>query len=177
MGESAAQWIAHVKQSELAGVIKEFGEERFAKRIATAIVKAREESEIDTTKKLADIVAEAHPAWEKHKHPATRTFQAIRIYINRELDDLKMFLAQTLQVLAPGGRLAIISFHSLEDRIVKQFMQKQHKGDEYPLDLPVMHSQINRTMKKIGKLITPSAVELDENVRARSAKLRVAEML
>jgi len=176
-GESAAEWLAKVKQQELAAVIKEYGEERYAKRIAGAIVKARVESEIETTKQLADIVAEAHPAWEKFKHPATRTFQAIRIFINRELEDLKAFLAQSLEVLAPQGRLAVISFHSLEDRIVKQYIQKQHKGDEFPLDLPVMHSQLSQRMKKVGKMIVPSKQEVEANPRARSAKLRIAEKL
>lgn len=176
-GPSAGQWLASASQSEIATVIKEYGEERYAKRIAGAIVKARTANAIETTTQLANIVAEAHPAWEKHKHPATRTFQAIRIFINQELEDLKRFLDQALEVLAPGGRLAVISFHSLEDRIVKQFIQKQMKGDEFPVDLPVMHSELDRRMKKIGKMQIPSEAELRQNPRARSAKLRVAEKL
>ena len=176
-GQSAADWIATAKQEDIASVLKEYGEERFAKRIAGAIVKARDVRPIETTKQLAGIVAEAHPAWEKHKHPATRSFQAIRIFINKELEDLKSFLEQALEVLAPKGRLAVISFHSLEDRIVKQFIQKQVKGDELPPDLPVMQSQLNRRMKKVGKMIVPSKAEVANNPRARSAKLRIAEKL
>lgn len=176
-GQSAAEWVATASQEDMAAVIKEYGEERFAKRIAGAIAKARAEEVIDTTKKLADIVAAAHPAWEKHKHPATRTFQAIRIFVNRELEDLKAFLNQSLEVLASHGRIAVISFHSLEDRIVKQFIQKQIKGDEFPPDLPVMESKIARHMRKVGKMITPTKEEIARNPRARSAKLRIAEKL
>jgi len=176
-GDSAADWLAREKEAEIARVIKVYGEERYAKRIAKAIVTARQASEITTTKQLADIVAAAHPAWEKHKHPATRSFQAIRIHINHELSDLESCLQQTLDVLAPGGRLAVISFHSLEDRIVKRFIQKQVKGDEYPLDLPVANVTLNQKLKKVGKPITPSEEELKENVRARSARLRIAESI
>ncbi len=176
-GLSAAQWLVKAEQADIATVLKEYGEERYAKRIANAIVKARTEKTIDTTKQLADIVAAAHPAWEKHKHPATRAFQAIRIYINRELDDLKDFLAQSLEVLAPEGRIAVISFHSLEDRIVKQFIQRQCKGDDFPLDLPVTQDQLSQRMKKIGKMIIPTEAEIAQNPRSRSAKLRIAEKL
>ena len=174
---SAAEWLASEKESELVKVFKEYGEERYAKRIAKAIVKARGEADITTTKQLANIVADAHPAWEKHKHPATRVFQAIRIYINKELSDLEQCLAQSIEVLAIGGRLAVISFHSLEDRIVKRFIQQHVKGDEFPHDLPVMNSVLQQKLKKIGKLITPSDQEIDQNPRARSARLRVAELL
>jgi len=175
--QSAAQWLATEKESEIARVLKEYGEERYAKRIAKAIVAARQEVNITSTLQLADIVAKAHPAWEKHKHPATRTFQAIRIYINKELFDLQNFLEQALGVLAPGGRLAIISFHSLEDRLVKRFIQKQARGDDFPIDLPIQNSQLNKTLRKVGKLITPSEEELVANPRARSGRLRVAEKL
>ena len=174
---SAAQWLASEKEAELAKIFKEYGEERYAKRIARAIVKARNESAITTTKQLANIVADSHPAWEKHKHPATRVFQAIRIYINKELADLEQCLAQSIEVLTKGGRLAVISFHSLEDRIVKRFIQQHVKGDEFPHDLPVMNSVLKQKLKKVGKLIIPSDQEIDQNPRARSARLRVAELL
>jgi len=176
-GLSAAEWLAQEKESEIARVLKVYGEERYAKRIAKAIVKARDESEFTSTKQLADVVAAAHPAWEKHKHPATRAFQAIRIFINEELSDVELCLQQSLDVLTVGGRLAVISFHSLEDRIVKRFIQQNVKGDEFPLDLPVMNSALKQKLKKIGKLITPSDQEIDKNPRARSAKLRVAELI
>ncbi len=176
-GLSAAEWLAEEKESEIARVLKLYGEERYAKRIAKAIVKAREESDITSTKQLADIVKEAHPAWEKHKHPATRAFQGIRIFINEELSDVESCLQQSLDVLAVGGRLVVISFHSLEDRIVKRFIQHNVKGDEFPLDLPIMNSALKQKLKKIGKLITPSDQEIEANPRARSAKLRVAELI
>ncbi len=175
-GISASEWLASAKQSEIAEVLKEYGEERFAKRIAGAIVKVCEErGPIATTAELSKIVKEANPKWERDKHPATRSFQAIRIYINRELDDLDAFLAQAVELLAPGGRLAIISFHSLEDRRVKQFIRKQAKGDDFPPDLPVLDSQLKRRLKPIGKAVRAGKAELAENPRARSAVLRVAE--
>ncbi len=175
-GMSASEWLASAKQSEIAEVLKEYGEERFAKRIAGAIVKACEEKgPIATTAELSKIVKEANPKWERDKHPATRSFQAIRIYINRELDDLDAFLQQAVDLLAPGGRLAIISFHSLEDRRVKRFIREQAKGDDFPPDLPVLDSQLNRRLKAVGKAIRASSVEVAENPRARSAVLRVAE--
>jgi len=175
-GQSAAEWLATAKEDEIAGVLKEYGEERFAKRIARAIVKVcQERGRIETTAELAKVVSEANPKWERDKHPATRSFQAIRIYINRELDDLDDFLRQSVELLAPGGRLAIISFHSLEDRRVKQFIRQQVKGDEFPPDLPVMESQLKRRLKSVGKAIRAGKAELAENPRARSAVLRVAE--
>lgn len=175
-GVSASEWLASAKQSEIAEVLKEYGEERFAKRIAGAIVKVcAEQGPIATTAELSKIVKEANPKWERDKHPATRAFQAIRIYINRELDDLDAFLAQAVDLLAPGGRLAIISFHSLEDRRVKQFIRKQAKGDDFPPDLPVLDSQLNRRLKLVGKAIRATKGEVAENPRARSAVLRIAE--
>jgi 16S rRNA (cytosine1402-N4)-methyltransferase len=176
-GMSAAEWIAQVKETELADVLHTFGEERFARRIARAIVGARANGALVTTRALADVVAAAHPAWEKHKHPATRSFQAIRIAINSELDDIKGFLRQALTVLQPGGKLAVISFHSLEDRLVKQFMLKESRGDDYPPDLPVTADMLNPTLRLVGKAIAPSAAEVDANPRARSAHLRVAQKL
>jgi 16S rRNA (cytosine1402-N4)-methyltransferase len=175
-GISAAQWLATAKASEIAEVLKEYGEERFAKRIAGAIVKVREEpGALTTTAQLAKVVKEANPKWERDKHPATRSFQAIRIYINRELDDLDAFLEQAVELLAPGGRLAIISFHSLEDRRVKRFIREEARGDDFPPDLPVMDSQLNRRLKPLGKAIRAGKAELALNPRARSAVLRVAE--
>ncbi|TDY01140.1 16S rRNA (cytosine(1402)-N(4))-methyltransferase RsmH [Thiohalophilus thiocyanatoxydans] len=176
-GPTAAQWLADAGEKEIARVLKEYGEERFAKRIARAIVAARNEQPITTTKQLSAIVAAANPAWEKGKDPATRAFQAIRIYINHELDELDECLLQITDLLVPGGRLVVISFHSLEDRRIKQFMRKQSKGDDFPPDLPVMQSQLKPKMKLIGKAQRAADAEVDNNPRARSAVLRVAEKL
>jgi len=176
-GQSAAEWLNEADDREIASVLKEYGEERFAKRIARAIVKARDEKPITTTKELSAIVAEANPAWERGKDPATRSFQAIRIFINRELDDLADCLTKVIDVLKPGGRLVVISFHSLEDRQVKRFMREMVKGDDFPLDLPVMQSQLNPKMKMIGKAIRAGKEELNNNPRARSAIMRIAEKL
>ncbi|HEX6590766.1 MAG TPA: 16S rRNA (cytosine(1402)-N(4))-methyltransferase RsmH [Moraxellaceae bacterium] len=176
-GPSAAEWIADVAEDELARVLFEFGEERHSRRIARAIVKARAEKPITRTKELAEIVAAAHPAWEKHKHPATRAFQAIRIAINNELGDIQQFLRDAMAVLKPGGRLAVISFHSLEDRMVKQFFQKEAKGDDFPPGLPVTVDMLKPRLKIIGKAIDPSDAEVQANPRARSARLRVAEKI
>jgi 16S rRNA (cytosine1402-N4)-methyltransferase len=176
-GVTAAQWLKDISESDLSDVLHGYGEERFARRIAKAIVTARATRSIDTTKVLADIVAAAHPAWEKHKHPATRSFQAIRIALNRELDDLRDFLDQSLKVLAPAGRLAVISFHSLEDRMVKRFIEKHCKGDDFPAGLPVTQSQMRPLLKRVGKPVVPTENEVQNNVRARSSRLRVAERL
>ncbi|PRD35791.1 UNVERIFIED_CONTAM: rsmH [Trichonephila clavipes] len=176
-GVSAADWLAGVSEADLADALKTYGEERHARRIARALVAARAKAAITTTRQLAELVAAAHPAWEKHKHPATRSFQAIRIVVNRELGDLEDFLDQALAVLAPGGRLAVISFHSLEDRLVKQFIQKAVKGDDFPPGLPVTWQQLRPQLKKIGKAVEPSEAEVDRNPRARSARLRIAERL
>lgn len=174
-GISAADWLNGAEADEIAQVFKTYGEERFARRIARAIVEARGMQPIQTTGRLAEIVAAANPAWEKGKHPATRCFQAIRIHINRELDDLKACLDQSLRVLAPGGRLAVISFHSLEDRIVKRFMRDAERGEQFPPGIPVTEQQRNSRLRRIGKAIKPSRREVDENPRARSSVLRVAE--
>ncbi|WP_428607969.1 16S rRNA (cytosine(1402)-N(4))-methyltransferase RsmH [Sedimenticola sp.] len=174
-GVSAADWLRTVEVDELAHVFKTYGEERFAKRIARALVEARAEHLIETTRQLAEIVAAANPAWEKGKHPATRCFQAIRIHINRELDDLKDCLDQSLRVLVPGGRLAVISFHSLEDRIVKRFMRDAERGDRFPAGIPVTEQQRNSRVALIGKAVKASRREVEVNPRARSAVLRVAE--
>lgn len=174
-GRSAAEWIATAAEEEIANVMYEFGEERYSRRIARAIVRERAQQPITRTLQLAEIVKQANPAWEKHKHPATRAFQAIRIFINRELEALDHLLGKAVNLLAPGGRLVIISFHSLEDRLVKQFIQRQSKGDDFPRDLPVMTAAIKPALKKIGKAIKASVDEIDKNPRARSAVMRVAE--
>lgn len=176
-GESAAEWLAHVGEAELANVFREYGEERFHRRIARAVVSARQEQPILRTLQLADIVSAANPAWEKNKHPATRCFQAIRIYINRELDELRSLLDESLELLAPGGRLVVISFHSLEDRMVKRHMRRMSEGDNLPSRLPVTEAQRNRRMRTVGKAVKASKGELARNPRARSAVMRVAEKL
>jgi 16S rRNA (cytosine1402-N4)-methyltransferase len=174
-GESAAEWLAKAETGEIAQVLKQYGEERHAKRIARAIVAARMEQPIETTGQLAELVSRANPAWEKGKHPATRSFQAIRIFINGELDALRETLDGVIDVLAPGGRLAVISFHSLEDRIVKRFMRDQAKGDPFPPGLPVTDDQRQPRLRLVGKAMTPDEAEISANPRARSAVLRVAE--
>ena len=176
-GQSAADWVNTAEEQEISKVIWEYGEDRFSRRIARAIVREREEAAITTTKRLADIIAGASPSREKHKHPATRAFQAIRIHINRELDDLIECLDKALEILKPGGRLVVISFHSLEDRIAKRFIRKHAKGDELPRWMPVTEDQLNKRMKPLGKAIKPSKQEVDHNPRARSAVMRVAEKL
>jgi len=176
-GISAADWLATAKEQEITQVLKEYGEERFAKRIARAIINVRDESPIHTTRQLASIIAAANPKHEKGKDPATRSFQAIRIFINQELADIKACLSQVVDVLKPGGRLVAISFHSLEDRMIKRFIREQVKGDDFPLDLPVTHAQLNPKMKMIGKAVRAGKAELGVNPRARSAVMRVAERL
>lgn len=177
VGQTAAEWLAGVDESSLAQVLKEYGEERFAKRIARAIVEAQAIEPIVTTERLAKIVSEANPAWEKGKHPATRAFQAIRIFINDELKDLDDVLTQALDALTVGGRLVIISFHSLEDRRVKRFIRQQAKGDPLPVGVPVRDKQLNKRLRIVGKAVKATAVELDRNPRARSAVMRVAEKI
>ncbi len=176
-GQTAAEWLARCSHEELSRVCKEYGEERYAKRIARAVIAERERKPIVTTAHLADVVSAANPAWEKGKHPATRVFQAIRIFINNELQELDDVLQQALDALSVGGRLVVISFHSLEDRRVKQFIRKQVLGDELPPGLPVTEDALNRRLRKIGKAIKASQDELQHNPRARSAVMRVAEKL
>ncbi len=174
-GLSARQWLARVERDELATVLKRFGEERFARRIATAIVAARQTAEIATTGELAEIIAAAVPVKEKNRHPATRSFQAIRIYINQELQSLEAGLEAALDALAVQGRLAVISFHSLEDRIVKRFMRDKSSRPVLPAGLPIMDADIDVPFRRIGKPVAPGADELAVNPRARSARLRVLE--
>lgn len=176
-GISAAEWLARVSEPDLARVLAEFGEERFHRRIARALAAARQQAPITTTTRLADLVAAAVPTREPGQHPATRAFQAIRIAINDELGELRAALPQAMRVLAPSGRLVVISFHSLEDRVVKRFMREQARGREWPLDLPVQGGPEGMTLRLIGRAIRPGAVEVAANPRARSAVLRVAERL
>ncbi len=174
-GESAADWLNRAEEQDIATVLQELGEERFAHRIARVIVRSRAQTPITNTKQLAEIVASAVPTRERSKDPATRSFQAIRLHINRELDELRAALPQALAALVAHGRLVVISFHSLEDRIVKQFMRAQQKGKELPLDLPVRHVEIQSRLKVIGKPLRAGDDEVRRNPRARSAVLRVAE--
>ena len=176
-GETAAQWLSHAVESDIAAVLKEYGDERFSRRIAAAIVAAREESPISSTGRLAKIVSAANPKWERHKHPATRSFQAIRIKVNRELEDLQDLLSGALDMLRVGGRLVVISFHSLEDRLVKRYMRDMARGEKFPPGLPVPDSALNRRMRLVGKAVKASAGEVADNVRARSAIMRVAEKI
>ncbi len=176
-GMSAAQWLANAKEAEIISVLRNYGEERYAPRIARALIAARNESPLTTTRQLATIVAAANPAWEPGKDPATRTFQAIRIFINRELEDVEACLPQALEALAPGGRLAVISFHSLEDRIVKRYMRDEARGDRFPVGVPVLATQLQPRVRLVGKAIHAGTQELSENPRARSAVLRIAEKI
>ena len=174
-GMTAAEWIASAPEQEIADVIKTYGEERFARRMASAIAKVRIQTPITGTRQLASIIAEANPKWEPNKHPATRAFQAIRIFINRELEDLELALASMVDKLVIGGRLVVISFHSLEDRIVKRFMRDQARGIQLPRHVPVVDSDAGKTLNLIGKAVKPSEQEIATNPRSRSAVMRVAE--
>ena len=177
-GESAAQWLARADAQEIADVIYHYGEERFSRRMARAFVEHRLQQPITTTKQLANIIAAANPKWEKGKNPATRAFQGIRIHINQELKDLEIGLQAALETLMPGGRLVVISFHSLEDRIVKRFMREHAKGDSHiPRGLPVTEDQMRRRLKLLGKAQKPSPNEISINPRCRSAVMRVAEKI
>jgi 16S rRNA (cytosine1402-N4)-methyltransferase len=175
-GMSAAEWLAEVEEADLVTVLKEYGEEKFAKRIARAIVEQREKAPVTTTSELAALVEKATPVKDRFKHPATRTFQAIRIFINRELVDLEEVLASVIDVLAPGGRLVVISFHSLEDRRVKQFMKRESQGPKLPKKLPIAHVETQGRLRLVGKAIKASEEEVAENPRARSAVMRIAEV-
>jgi len=177
-GQTAAEWLATVDESILVEVIRDYGEERFAKQIARALVAARAEQAILTTRQLSEVVAKVVRTREPGKNPATRTFQAIRIYLNRELEELTHILPQCVDSLKPGGRLAVISFHSLEDRIVKRFMRDMAKGDKFPVGLPIRAADIPQgKLKLVGKAVQAGPEELKLNPRARSAVLRVAERM
>ena len=176
-GLTAAQWLAAAGEQEIADVLWRYGEERYSRRIARAIVGQRGHTPIETTRQLADLIAAASPSRDRHKHPATRCFQAIRIFINRELDSLEHGLEQAVSVLTQGGRLVVISFHSLEDRIVKRFMRQQARGRVLPRGLPVTGDAVGQTLRVVGKAVRASPGELAGNPRARSAVLRVAERI
>ena len=175
-GQSAADWLAVADEADIRGVIKDYGEERYAKSIASAIVAQRALAPIASTKRLAELVAAVVPTREPGQNPATRTFQAIRIYINRELEELSLALPQALQLLAPGGRLAVISFHSLEDRIVKRALREASSPPLMPRHLPLRAADIPEPkIRLIGRAIRPSHAETEANPRARSATMRIAE--
>ena len=177
-GLSAADWLASADVEDISFVLREYGEEKFAWRIAQAIVAARTEQPINRTAQLAKLISDSVPKSPKEKkHPATRSFQAIRIYINSELEQVNQALHAAMQVLKPGGRLVVISFHSLEDRLVKQFMRRYSKGEPVPRGIPLTAAQMNQRteLKLVGKAIMPSEQELLANPRARSAVLRIAE--
>jgi len=175
-GQTAAEWIAGAGEREIGEVIRGYGEERFAKQIAAAIVAARARRAITSTQQLATIVAASVRTREAGQDPATRTFQALRIYLNRELEELSLILPQALAALTVGGRLAVISFHSLEDRIVKQFMREESRADRMPRGLPIRARDLPvPRLKVIGKWLRASAREVAANPRSRSATLRVAE--
>ena len=176
-GVSAAQFIATAAEEEIARVFKEYGEERFAKRMARAVVLRRAEQPFERTADLAQVLTVANPAWEKGKNPATRAFQGLRIHVNNELGDLERGLDAALAHLEVGGRLVVISFHSLEDRIVKLFMRKHAKGemDKLPRDLPIIPKAFEPRLKLIGKPVFASEAELAANPRSRSAVMRIAE--
>ncbi len=175
-GQSAAEWLSGVSESELTDVLKTFGEERYARRIASAIVDARSSNPITRTAQLAEIVKAAHPRWERHHHPATRSFQAIRIFINNELGALQQVLLHAIDALRPGGRLVVISFHSLEDRIVKRALRKPPPDPSIPRHLPQPQTDAH-PWRLIGKPVKASDAELEINPRARSAIMRVAERI
>ncbi|MGN1357678.1 MAG: 16S rRNA (cytosine(1402)-N(4))-methyltransferase RsmH [Succinivibrionaceae bacterium] len=176
-GVSAASWLASASEDEIAWVLKEFGEERYARKIARIIVTDRREKPYDRTRDLAEMIARVVPGRDPHHHPATRSFQGIRIYINSELEEVRLALNAAKDILADKGRLAVISFHSLEDRIVKTFMKKESSGPEIPAGLPVREEDINRNIsfRLAGKAIKPTPEEIAANPRSRSAILRVAE--
>jgi 16S rRNA (cytosine1402-N4)-methyltransferase len=175
-GQTAAQWLERASEREIGEVIGRYGEERFAKQIAAAIVAARSRGPLTTTQQLATLVAKAVRTREVGQDPATRTFQALRIHINQELAQLSLVLPQAVAALNPGGRLAVISFHSLEDRIVKQFMREEARADRLPQGLPVRQRDLPPArLRIVGKPVRPSRHEVETNPRARSAILRVAE--
>jgi 16S rRNA (cytosine1402-N4)-methyltransferase len=176
-GPSAAQWLARAGEREIADVLFRLGEEKFSRRIARAIVAARAEQPIATTRQLAELVAAAVPTREPGKHPATRTFQAIRIHVNRELEEIEAALPQAVELLAPGGRLCVISFHSLEDRLVKRFMRREAQGDPVYAGLPNVPAHARPRLRLVGGAVMPGDAEVERNPRARSAVLRIAERI
>ncbi|PCI60913.1 MAG: 16S rRNA (cytosine(1402)-N(4))-methyltransferase [Gammaproteobacteria bacterium] len=178
-GQTAAQWLAHADVEDITWVLRTFGEEKHAWKIANAIVDSREEHPLTRTAELAKLIKTTAPQREIKKHPATRSFQAIRIYINSELEQIEKALAASLEVLAEDGRLVVISFHSLEDRLVKQFMKKHSQGKKVPRGLPIMEVELQKGKKLalVGRRLKPSKDEVSENVRSRSSVMRVAQRL
>ncbi len=176
-GLSAADWVNSAAEKDIADVLFIYGEERHSRRMAKAVVAARQVAPILRTHTLSKIITDANPAWEKGKHPATRAFQAIRIFINKELDDIQTCLDASADVLTSSGRLVVISFHSLEDRIVKRFIRKESKGEQLPRGLPVTQDMLNIRMRTLGKAQKAEADEVTDNVRSRSAIMRVAERI
>ena len=174
-GQPVSEWLQTTSADELAEVFREYGEERYAKRIARKVVEATAVKPITDTLELAEIIKAAHPRWEKHKHPATRCFQALRIFINRELDHLKAALQACVDLLRPGGRIVVISFHSLEDRIVKRFFRGPDKDASLPRGLPVVVDETPWVLRKIGGSVKPSDREIESNPRSRSSIMRIAE--
>lgn len=177
-GISAAYWLKKAKKNEISLILKNFGEEKFAARIAQSIVNQNKIKPILRTKELADLICNSTPIYNKFKHPATRSFQAIRIYINQEIEEIKTALINALKILIPGGRLSIISFHSLEDRIIKKFMIKHSQKAQVPIGLPITEEKLNQLKKiklKIIEKVFPSKNEIKLNPRSRSSILRVAE--
>ena len=178
-GQTAAEWIAVADVEDITWVLRTFGEEKHAWRIANAIVDERQETALTRTGQLAQLIKKTAPQREMKKHPATRSFQAIRIYINSELEQIEKVLSASLSVLATDGRLVVISFHSLEDRLVKQFMKKHSQGRKVPRGLPISEEELNKgkNLSLIGRRLKPSRDEVEENVRSRSSVLRVAQRL
>ena len=174
-GLSAAQWLAVAEEKEIADVLWQFGEERFSRRIARTIVSTRDENPLTNTLQLAELISSAVPKKDKFKHPATRSFQAIRIHINRELEVLSEALVASAKMLAVNGRLVVISFHSLEDRIVKRFMRDLARGPQIPKNLPIMPIELAPEFRVVGKAVMPGDQEIARNPRARSSVLRVLE--
>ena len=178
-GQTAAQWLAVADVEDITWVLRTFGEEKHAWRIANAIVDTRIQSPLTRTSELAQLIKKTAPQREIKKHPATRSFQAIRMYINSELEQIETVLSASLDVLAEGGRLVVISFHSLEDRLVKQFMKKHSQGKRVPRGLPISEEELNKGKKLslVGRKSKPSKTEVEDNIRSRSSVLRIAERL
>jgi 16S rRNA (cytosine1402-N4)-methyltransferase len=177
VGESAADWLARAEEREIADVIFRYGEDRHARRIARALVASRSEAPIRTTARLAEIVGRAVPRREPGKHPATRTFQALRIHVNGELEEIAAALPQAVERLAPGGRVVVISFHSLEDRLVKRFLRNASRDDPAWAGLPEVPAHARARLRLVGHAVFPSPAEVERNPRSRSAVLRAAERL
>jgi 16S rRNA (cytosine1402-N4)-methyltransferase len=176
-GVSARAWLEKVEEKELKRVLRQYGEETQASRIARAIITARDSKPLESTTQLADVVASVVPAHTRKTHPATKTFQAIRIFLNRELEQLEAALVQSLDVLAKGGRLCVISFHSLEDRIVKRFIRDHSREAEQYRGMPDVPEEYRPKLRQVGKAIKATAEEVAANARARSARLRIAERM